>query len=238
MMGGREVTAVMALEGETVQHLKQKVEQAAGIPAIQVRLFHGAEEMAGAALLHEVGLPAEGEVFMVNQGAEGVVVQSSVQKYDGDSVADAAQAGALEDVLRLIQEGADVNARGDYGYTALHHMAAVPGAMDGSYADLSPEAAAIVMQWLLEKRANLNQGDNGGKTPLHVLGKYGGHMQQLRVLLNAGADVNQAMNYGEGWTPLWYVRNYRRPIWRDFEAALLERGAEQIPTILENPLPS
>jgi len=46
------------------------------------------------------------------------------------------------------------------------------------------------------------------------------------------------MNYGEGWTPLWYVRNYRCPIWRDLEAALLEHGGEQMPAILENPLPA
>merc|ERR1711971_593874 len=122
-----------------------------------------------------------------------------------------------------------MGAQYDYGYTALHHMAAVPYAQDGPYNKMKPEAAAAMMKWLCDHGANVNCGDSGGKTALHVFGKYGGHMDQLHVLLEAGADVNQPMNYGDGWTPLWYCRYYKRPLWEKVEAVLVERGAVQAP---------
>ncbi len=54
-------------------------------------------------------------------------------------------------------------------------------------------------------------------------------MDQLHALLDGRADVNAAMNYGDGWTPLWHCRNYQRPLWKETEAVLLERGAVMRP---------
>ena len=59
--------------------------------------------------------------------------------------------------------------------------------------------------------------------------KYGWTLSQLDVLLEGGADVNQAMHYGDRWTPLWFCRCYKRPSWKDVEVVLVARGAEQVP---------
>jgi len=186
-------------------------------------------ELLDTILLEETSVPANPTVYLINRGDVGFLSDAAVASYDGENVAEAAQVGALGDVIRLVEAGADINAKFGYGYTALHHMAAVPAAQGGAYDTMKPEAAVVMMRWLCEHGADVNSGDSGGKTPLHVLGKYGGHMDQLQVLIDKGADVNPAMSYGQGWTPLWYCRYSKRPIWREVEAALLDLGAEQVP---------
>lgn len=232
MVSGNAITTVEASPSDNVLKIKSKVEESSGIPVIHQRLLHESAELLDTTLLEETSVPASPEVYLINRGDVGFLSDAGVTSYDGENVAEAAQVGALGDVMRLVEAGADINAKFD-GYTALHHMAAVPAAKGGAYDTMRPEAAVVMMRWLCEHGADVNSGDGGGKTPLHVFGKYGGHMDQLQVLIDKRADVNQAMNYGEGWTPLWYCRNYKRPIWREVEAALLDLGAKQEPGDLD-----
>jgi ankyrin repeat protein len=53
---------------------------------------------------------------------------------------------------------------------------------------------------LLEANANVNQADNGGRTPLYFAA-WRGHTQVVEELLLAGANVNLADN--NGYTPLY-----------------------------------
>ena len=152
---------------------------------------------------------------------------ASIATYSGASVARAAQLGAFSDVIRLVkEEGKDVNGVWSYNDTALHMMAAVP---HFCCEQIGPELAAKMMSWLLEHGADVDRGDTGGMSALGDVMKHGGSVAQLRVLLDRGADVNKGMNYGKEWNALWYCRHYKRPLWKEFEAILLEAGAVQVP---------
>eukprot|EP00930_Biecheleria_cincta_P031843 TRINITY_DN22091_c0_g1_i1.p1 TRINITY_DN22091_c0_g1~~TRINITY_DN22091_c0_g1_i1.p1 ORF type:complete len:1181 (+),score=181.17 TRINITY_DN22091_c0_g1_i1:54-3596(+) len=157
--------------------------------------------------------------------------------YTGDNVAVAAYHCSFRRLVDLVKHGADVNMADNsdvgYGATALDFLATVPTYVT----DVEPKLAAKVMQWLISQRADVNKQDYGGKTPLHFFGKFGGGMEQLQVLLDNDININLGMNYGDHWTPLWYVRNYRTPIWRQVERELLRRGARQLPGELDHQMP-
>jgi len=146
------------------------------------------------------------------------------------TVAEAASVGAWGSMIRMVEEGADLDSPAGgtgYGYNALMILAAAPGDVE-----LDVGEATMAMQYLIQQGANVNAGDDGNKTALHVCGKHGGSMEQVLALLDGGADVNWAMN--GGYTPLWYIRNYRRPMQQEAEAELVKRGAVQEPAALES----
>lgn len=138
----------------------------------------------------------------------GIRDLTDLPMYEGRNLAEAAGRGAWHDVLRLVEAGADTGATWECGYTALMHLASVPHGSE-HLATLDPLVASQLMTWLVMRGADAKALDSNKKTALHIWGKYGGSLEQGRVLVNAGADVNHQMN--GGYTPLWYVRNYKRP---------------------------
>ena len=101
-------------------------------------------------------------------------------------VADAAQAGDLAAVRRLLQAGGDVNAALGDGTTALHHAA-----MRGD---------AEMVGVLLYAGANVRATTRlGGYTPLHLASQRG-HEAVIERLVKAGASPNLAT--ATGATPL------------------------------------
>lgn len=91
-------------------------------------------------------------------------------------VADAAQDGDTELVRALVRDGADVNAAQADGMTALHWAAV--------------NDDATTMQVLLYAGANREPSTRlGSYTPLHLASRSG-HADVVRLLVEAGSDVN------------------------------------------------
>ena len=157
-------------------------------------------------------------------------------------VADAAMAGDLAGVIRLLEEGADVNtARGD-GMTAIHWAAEngnadmaelliVAGAnlesvtRNGGYTALhlaSRNGAGIVVKALVEAGGDVTATTTTGDvTPLHFAAASGS-VGTINVLLEAGADVD-ARESAWQQTPLMFAAAGGR---LDAVNALLAHGAE------------
>ena len=97
------------------------------------------------------------------------------------------------EVRELLAKGADPNAPGQGGWTALHGAARI--------------AAAETMHALLEAGGDPNSRDENGNTPLHFAAEsapramsIGGEVDTIRVLLRAGGDPNRTN--ARGRTPL------------------------------------
>ena len=119
----------------------------------------------------------------------------------------AAGAGDTVEALKLIREGAGVNAHDPaYGNTGLMDAAA--------------RGYTETVRSLLEKGADINATDNAGHTAL-MQAAFGGYTAAVRLLLEKGAQVNGKDN--DGWTPLFWATFSRRA---ETVRLLLESGAD------------
>jgi ankyrin repeat protein len=107
--------------------------------------------------------------------------QSRPEPVSENELIEAAKAGRIEEVKRLIAVGANVNAATEGGKTPLHGAAA-----------FGHEA---VVQALLKVGANVNAADQDGRTPLHEAAAKGPGAV-VEMLLKAGANVNAVTKDG------------------------------------------
>ncbi len=104
--------------------------------------------------------------------------------------------GSIKEMRKLIEEGADVNARDNKGYTPLHWALRIH----------SDNEAIEAAELLIVKGADMNAKDNKfGFTPLHWTVESG-KTELAEFLITKGADVNARDKCG--YTPLhWAVEN-------------------------------
>ncbi|KAI9037660.1 uncharacterized protein KD926_000146 [Aspergillus affinis] len=94
----------------------------------------------------------------------------------------------------LINAGCDINATDYQGQTALFAW--------GAFSNHSCKKFAVeFISWLLENGADASIVDINGETLLHQLSDYPGEEDIVRILANAGADINAARRT-DGMTPL------------------------------------
>ena len=120
----------------------------------------------------------------------------------------AAWCGDLEEVIRLVERGADVNGRDSIGETALFGAAAW--------------GHVEVVRYLLSVGADCNTVESSiGYTPLHWAASHG-DLETIKVLVEAGADprvadrqgrlpVDVAHQYGKG-AHVSYLKSIGLPI--------------------------
>ena len=97
----------------------------------------------------------------------------------------------------LIDNGADLNAKYNYGYTPLHTINNID-----------------IIQLLIDKGTDVNAKNNTGNTPLH----YAKNLKIAKLLIDNGADVNAKNNTGN--TPLHYTQTL------EIAKLLIDNGAD------------
>ena len=123
--------------------------------------------------------------FLVQAGA-------SLEMQDADAFTPflhAAMGGKVENILRLIELGANT-LREVYGGISAIHLAAENGHTEA-------------VSFLLEHGANVNAVDRELRTPL-MLSAQNGHLETVDLLLKNGANVNQ-IDDDRRWLPLHYA---------------------------------
>ncbi|MCY4573679.1 MAG: ankyrin repeat domain-containing protein, partial [Gemmatimonadetes bacterium] len=109
--------------------------------------------------------------------------------------------------LRLLERGADPNARSWGGRTVLHAAAL---------------AGPTVIRALMDAGADPSMGDDDGGTVLHQVSRYSSGSAAIPLLVDAGMDINLPNNNGE--TPLHLAAGAARNA--ATVALLLESGAD------------
>ncbi|XP_044766677.1 protein phosphatase 1 regulatory subunit 12B isoform X9 [Coccinella septempunctata] len=94
----------------------------------------------------------------------------------------ACAAGDKDEVLKLLEKGADINTANVDGLTALH-QACIDDNLD-------------MVEFLVEHGADVNRGDNEGWTPLHATSSCG-FLYIAKYLIEKGANVAAVNNDGE-----------------------------------------
>ena len=94
----------------------------------------------------------------------------------------------LQTVRELIQQGAQINKRNDWGWTAL-----LNATIKGNH---------TLVDYLLKNGASPHLSDNDGRSPL-MAAVLNNHPKIVKALLNNSADVNKANR--DGWTALSFA---------------------------------
>ncbi len=154
-----------------------------------------------ATALHEAVVVDNIEIakFLIESGASLDIGHSPIEK--------AVSQGKLSFLDLFVGLGIDINKRDSNGNALMH------------YVDENNNPIKII-QWLLDRGANLNVRDDYEQTPLHLATRYE-RDEVAKALLDRGANLNVQDDFG--FTPLHYAaRNCNYEIVK----VLLELGAD------------
>ena len=127
--------------------------------------------------------------------------------YSGNNIGTAAEKGAWGRLLQLLDtDRSTIDNGATFGYSAIMTCAACPHDSEGSKEE--PAIAALMMRCLIEAGCNVNHTDANSKNALHACAKFGGSVEQLSVLINAGCNQSQRNGQGESTTD--YIKIYQR----------------------------
>jgi nucleotide-binding universal stress UspA family protein len=127
----------------------------------------------------------------------------------------AATAGRTEAVKLLLEAGANVNAKNDFGQTALHRP------LDIRNSDYKYRLSKDTVELLLNKEADVNLKDKDGRTPLHLAAESAG-ADIVKLLLDKSARVNEKDDES-GFTALHHAARFGN---KDAAELLIARGAD------------
>ena len=121
-----------------------------------------------------------------------IIIRDSILQYELDAkLIIAAEEGSTEDVLSLIKNGANVNAKTDEGVTSLMY------ASQNGYLE--------VVQILIYNGADVNAVPNDGSSALIAATRFN-HVDVMDTLIRHGAEVDKKNN--DGYTALMYAVEY------------------------------
>jgi ankyrin repeat protein/beta-lactamase regulating signal transducer with metallopeptidase domain len=191
--------AVVSSQGGLAHRIRRILSDACGNPRIGIRW---AMTLGIAAL--GIGL---GVAFAQTRPAFSET-STKPEKQPALSLHEAAAAGDLEQVNKLLAQGADIHAKDEDGRTPLH-SAAWYGQKD-------------VVAVLLAQGANVNEADGSGKTPLHLAANFG---QKLvpELLLAQGTQINARDKAGNA--PLHAAAGFAA-VSEDLLELLIAKGAD------------
>ncbi|MBQ7257031.1 MAG: ankyrin repeat domain-containing protein [Abditibacteriota bacterium] len=104
---------------------------------------------------------------------KGVDVNAIINNDKDTPIGEACKLNRENIVNYLIEVGADLNAKDNYGFTAVHDAVLYPK----------------ILKKLIEKGADINQKDFEGETPLHLAVKYN-KPESAEILVDAGAVLS------------------------------------------------
>ncbi len=169
-----------------------------------------------------------------------LVVCAAIAMAAGPALLDVAASGDHVEAMRLLSmKGADVNAIGADGTTALMYAAANNDAelvraliqaganvkLENQFGTSALTEAAIIgstpiIDALLQAGADPNFKTPNGETPLMAVARTG-HVEAAKLLLDAGADINAKETWG-GQSALMWAASQRQP---DMVKFLASKGA-------------
>ena len=123
-------------------------------------------------------------------GEELKTAETAISEAPVTSIQVAAENGNLKALKKLLDDGADVNAKDSSGSTPLHNAA----------------GQKEIAELLITKGANVIATNMHGMTPLHIAAQLG-CKEVVELLITKGADVN-AIDI-DGSTPLNYAKSYK-----------------------------
>jgi len=105
--------------------------------------------------------------------------------YDGFTLVDACTYGRVEVVEILIERGADIEGKDDYGDTPL--------------IEASASGRVEVVEILVERGADIEAKDYYGNTPL-LIASMDEHVEVVKFLIESGADIEAKNDSGHDFT--------------------------------------
>lgn len=184
---------------------------------LAILLDHGADHDAINKAFMSAAGSGHAEVLrmLLRQGADKHLVNEALEDAAGSAIVNVSEADRSDVIRFLLEQGGDVNAKDDEGWTALLSAAR--------------EGRVLLVQTLLDAGAGINTKCTcsgwlgGGWTALMMAAREGGERKaMLDMLLARGADPGLANN--DGKTALLIALEFRGGI--DTIHALLDRGAD------------